>query len=181
MQARSFLVVFTGLSLASGALLLACGGTEDTPAVVDAGKDSTTNDAAPDVAQEAAVEAGCLNDASLTSLVPPDAAIGDSGATLPGCASCLKTKCGSDIGDCDKVCECKDAVIGVYKCLGQGKSFQQCAAANFIGAGQETQAIGLSLGQCATANCNAACGLSSLFQDGGADAKADAPSDAGGQ
>ncbi len=181
MQARTFLVAFAGISLASGALLLACGGTEDTPPVVDAGKDSTTTDAAPDNAAEAAVEAGCLNDGSLNSLVPPDAALGDSGATLPGCATCLKTKCSSDISDCDKLCECKDAVIGVYKCLGQGKGFQQCAAANFIGAGPDTQAIGLSLGTCAQSNCNQACGLSSFFNDGGADAKADAPTDASGQ
>ncbi|CAN5196765.1 hypothetical protein BH09MYX1_BH09MYX1_09230 [soil metagenome] len=180
MRARNIVIPVIGLSLCSAAFMFACGGTEDTPPVVDAGKDGTTIvDAAPDTAAEAAVEAGCATDASLTSLVPPDAAIGDSGATLPGCAACLKTKCASDINDCDKLCECKDAVIGVYDCLGKNKGFQQCAVANFVGAGQETQTIGFSLGTCAQASCNTECGVSSFIQDAGT---GDAgPKDAGGQ
>lgn len=176
-RARNLIIPVVGLSLVTGAFMFACGGTEETPPAVDAGKDGTV-EAAVDAAPEAAAEAGCATDASLFTLVPPDAAIGDSGATLPGCAKCLTAKCKNDIGDCDKVCECKDAVNGVYDCLGKGKSLQQCGAANFLGAGQETQAIGISLVGCVQANCNAECGVSSFLQDGGADS---GPKDAGGQ
>lgn len=177
MRARIIIVPVLGLSLFSGAFMFACGGDETTPTPVDAGKDVTV-DAAKDVGIDAPIDAGCLTDANLTSLVPPDAAIGDSGATLPGCASCLKTKCSTDINDCNKLCECKDAVVGVYQCLGQGKGFQQCALANFIGAGPDTQAIGQSLGTCAVRNCYGECGIGSLFSDAGTDS---GPKDAGGQ
>lgn len=178
MRARTLLVLVVGSTLSSAAFMFACGGSETTPTPVDSGADVTLDvakDVTPDVGP---VDAGCLTDVSLNDLVPPDAAIGDSGATLPGCATCLKTSCSSDINACDKVCECRDAVNGVYKCLGQGKGFQQCAAANFIGAGQETQSIGLSLGQCATASCFGQCGLGSLLNDAGLDS---GPKDAGGQ
>ncbi len=166
MRARTIVFSGLGLSLAAASFLFACGGTEETPAPVDAGKDVTV-DAPQDVAPDnAVVDAGCAVDGSLNTLTPPDAAIGDSGATLPGCATCLKTKCSSDINACDQLCECKEAVFGVYDCLGKGKGFQTCAVTNFVGAGQETQTIGLSLGQCAGTNCSVQCGLSALL-DGG--------------
>ena len=160
MRARHILLFLAVASCSVTGLLVACGGTSDTPPPVDAGKDGTLDaakDAAPDV-----VDAGpipCATDADLFTVAIPDGNIGDSGVSVQACGTCLKTSCKTDISDCNKICDCKDAVIGLYDCLSKGKGLQTCGIQNFLGASQDTQNIGLSLVGCASSKCKDACGL----------------------
>ena len=162
MRARHILLLLAVASCSVTGLLVACGGTADDTANLDAGKDVTV-DAPKDLGAPDVVDAGptpCLTDADLLTMPLPDANIGDSGGSVQACGTCLKTSCNSDISDCNKICDCKDAVVGLYDCLGKGKSLQTCGIQNFLGASQETQNIGLSLVGCASSKCKVQCGLS---------------------
>lgn len=165
MRARHILLLVAVASCSVAGLLVACGGTADDTAQTDAGKDVTV-DAPKDLGAPDVVDSGpapCLTDADLFTVAIPDGNIGDSGATVQACGTCLKTSCQSDISDCNKVCECKDDVISLYDCLAKGKGLQSCGIQNFLGASPETQNIGLSLVGCASSKCKTECGLN----DGG--------------
>lgn len=182
MRARHILLLLAVASCSVTGLLVACGGTADDTVTPDAGSDVTV-DAPKDLgAPDVVVDAGpppCATDADLFTISVPDANIGDTGVSVQACATCLKTSCKSDITDCNAVCECKDAIISVYDCLGKGKALQTCGIQNFLGAGQETQNIGVSILGCASSKCKDECGLA----DGGllpSDSGAKDASDDGG-
>jgi hypothetical protein len=161
MRARHILLLLAIASCSVTGLLVACGGTADDTVTPDAGKDVTV-DAPKDVTPDVVVDAGpppCATDADLFTVAIPDGNIADSGVSVQVCGTCLKTSCKSDISDCNKVCDCKDAVIGLYDCLSKGKGLQACGLQNFLGASQETQNIGLSLVGCASSSCKDECGL----------------------
>jgi len=181
MRARHVLLLLAVSTCSIAGLLAACGGTADDTVTPDAGADVTV-DAPKDVAPDVVVDAGpapCLTDADLFTMPLPDGNIGDSGGTVPACGTCLKTSCQTDISDCNKVCDCKDAVVGLYDCLSKGKPLQTCGIQNFLGASQETQNIGFSLVGCASSKCKTECGLTDAGLpnlDGGDSG----PKDAGG-
>jgi len=162
MRARHILLLVAVATCSVTGLLVACGGTADDTVTPDAGNDVTV-DAPKDLGAPDVVDAGpapCQSDADLFTIPIPDGSLGDSGGTVPACGNCLKTSCKTDISDCNQVCDCKDAVIGLYDCLAKGKPLQTCGLQNFLGASQDTQNIGLSLVGCASSKCKLECGLS---------------------
>jgi hypothetical protein len=166
---RKYVVAVAVGSLIGLATVGGCGGTEST---TDAGSDATTT---PDVVspkdggRDAIVEAGCSTDADITMLMLPDAAINDAGATVPGCAACLNTSCKMDISACQANCECREAVVGFFGCVGKGGQLFTCASSLITLQDPQAQQIGQALALCANASCKTQCGVPS------------APTDAGGQ
>ncbi len=158
---RSYLVFGVVLApLAGMALVTACGGSD---AGNDGGSDATTDTMlTPDVAKTPAPandasDAGCQNDVALTQYLPSaDAAIDvDAGGyNIAACTGCLKTDCATDINACNSDCACRQTVVDLVTCIGQGQeSFQQCGETALIEGDQNTQ----TLLTCALGNCEAIC------------------------
>ena len=89
----------------------------------------------------------CLPDGGLYGLDVPDASIGDAGATLPGCYSCLETLCGSQFAACNTDCGCSKSVDVFVQCMAAGTSTLSCGMS--LGGGGNPNATALL--QCAAA------------------------------
>jgi hypothetical protein len=146
--------------LAGMAILSACGQTSDDT-VGDGGPDGTTDtgqkEAAPEAAPPDASDASCANDVDLTQYLPSaDASIDvDAGGfDIAACTGCLKSQCGTDINTCNQDCECRQTVIDLVTCIGQGQeTFQQCGETALIEGDNQTQ----TLLTCALGNCESIC------------------------
>jgi hypothetical protein len=85
----------------------------------------------------------CLPDGGLLTLDVPDAAIGDSGATLPECYACFESTCPSQLEACNTDCICTKGLFGFLQCVAGGGTTVNCGAM-FAG----TDPIAQSLTQC---------------------------------
>jgi hypothetical protein len=92
-------------------------------------------------------------DAELSTLMIPDAELRETGATLPGCVSCVKTNCSNQIAACNADCTCSDVLVGVVNCLEGGTSIGECGVA-LIGPSMASGAVWACLDQ----NCLSRCG-----------------------
>jgi len=145
-------------SVASG-----CGSSTSSSPPVDSGTaEDVTMEAAPmeaaveaaaEAAPEAAVDAGCVPDASLSSIPIPDAGFGDSGIDVMACFACVQTECPSVVATCNMSCACISAVEMAAKCLGSaGGSLLNCAS--------DLSSAGISITSCPSVlGCAAACGV----------------------
>lgn len=168
MRFRLSLVAFASLLFpVSGMLAVeACGQTSDmNDAGPDAAPDHTTADVAPDVAQEA--EAGCMNDANLTQLIPEGGLDVDAGGIpLGACVGCFEGKCSSQIMMCNTDCSCRQGVLDTITCVEMTGDFQTCGTNAILNGDGQLAA----LFSCAAMNC-----LSTCQPGGPGDASTDAP------
>ena len=120
-------------SVASG-----CGSSTSNPPADSGTGEDVTMEAAPmeaaveaaveAAAPEAAVEAGCVPDASLSSIPIPDAGL-DSGINVTACLGCIQTNmlCSPIVTACNTSCSCVSAIEAFANCLEQpGASAQTC-------------------------------------------------------
>ncbi len=146
-------------SVASG-----CGSSSSNPPVDSGTGEDVTMEAAPMMeaaveatveaaAPEAAVDAACVPDASLSSIPIPDAGFGDSGIDVMACFACVQTECPSVVAMCNMSCACISAVEMAAKCLGSaGGSLLNCAS--------DLSSAGISITSCPSVlGCAAACGV----------------------
>jgi hypothetical protein len=103
---------------------------------VDSGLDGTDDVSAETGTAETGFDAGlppdatveaCTPDAALTSIPPPDASIGDSGATLAGCLTCMLAGCPTLVSECSASCVCNAAFLQFEGCAAGGTSPVTCA------------------------------------------------------
>ena len=169
-----------------GAFAVGCGST-DSGTATDAGSDVTTdvavdqNNGGQDTGTDAKDGGGttCIEDSSIAQLSPPDAAIGEGGASVGLCLGCIKTNCNTELAACAADCPCNNGVESVLGCVLQGGALLTCGAP-ILGLPGNSSNLGLALGQCLGANCQAECApaVDAGPKDGASDAPADAP-DAG--
>ncbi len=179
-------VLFGSMSMGVvGAFAAGCGSTDATP-TADAGSDVTTSDVAADQASDQNTGAdvkdagsSCVEDASIATLSPPDAALADGASSVGICLGCIKGSCNAELAACAADCPCNNAVQGVIGCVLKGGQILTCGAP-ILGLPGNSSNLGLALGQCLAAGCQAECapGLDAGAKDTGTDAVADAP-DAG--
>jgi hypothetical protein len=84
----------------------------------------------------------------------PDAAIGDSGATIPGCYACFEVRCMSQFAACNADCACAKSLYGFSECVNAGGSALNCGAMFMMGSPNAAL-----LANCAASNCQLQCGL----------------------
>jgi hypothetical protein len=176
--------------------VVACGGSSDNPpeppfndggadtSVADTGKD--TNVADSNVADtNTADTAVCTPDAD-TSFIP-DAALGDSGASVGSCIGCAHTSCSAESAACAADCDCTQQIDCIFeKCsatLSQGvQKLFQCALGSGCVASPAALAPALTtLGTCILQTCPTECGVPptpDAGPDSSSDAESDAPADA---
>jgi hypothetical protein len=166
-----------------GAFAVGCGST-DNGTTTDAGTDGTA-DVAVDTATgqdtgtgDAAKDAGssCVEDSSIAQLSPPDAAIGEGGASVGLCLGCIKSNCAAELNACAADCPCNNGIESVLGCVLQGGAILTCGAPILSLPGNSSN-LGLALGQCLGTNCQAECtpAVDAGSKDGGGDAANDAP------
>jgi hypothetical protein len=112
-----------------------------------------------------------LPDGGLETLDVPDAEIGDSGATLPECYSCIESTCPRELAVCNIDCSCTMGVVGFVQCLYSGRSTIECGT-QLAGSGDPntstlTQCVGGQLAGGSGPGCLEQCGVS-LGVDAGA-------------
>jgi hypothetical protein len=101
---------------------------------------------------------GCIPGSGLYGLDVADSGIGNTGATLAGCYSCLEKACGTTFMICDTDCVCEKGVLGFLSCAEGGTSILSCGTTLESTGGPN----GAALVQCAAADCAAECGLTSV-------------------
>lgn len=185
MRASQWVLGLATASAMVAAIAVGCGGSTSGGNATDSGVADVTTEKAVEAAVEAASEAGvdappeaCTSDVNITDLPIPDASIGETGATVAGCVSCVETACPSLPAVCDMTCGCPAAFIGFEQCLGAGGSILTCAGGLAEGAG-----IPLTSLACAAA-CSPQCGLGTVIGGEGGVVEGgggDAPTDAVGQ
>jgi hypothetical protein len=192
MRARHvFMSACLGLSL-FGIIGQGCGGSTSPTSTPDAGHDSGPPDvgpvdsgsapesSAPDTstAMDTAMPA-CPIEASIENLDVPDAAIPGGDASVGTCLACAKLNCAAQEMQCDMDCACKEALEGLFKCIGGPPSMAEQCALGAIG----TEPNAFALGECIVDNCVAACGLADLIGSkdsgpSGMDGTTDSPTEA---
>lgn len=173
-----FIAFLALVPFAAIATISACGG-DDTK--TDGGPDATT-DTTPDVAKLDAgpdvFEASCTNDADLTQYLPSaDASIDvdAGGVNIASCTGCFKDNCGGQINSCNGDCDCRQGVIDLVTCVGQGTTLSTCIG-DALASGNTNL---INLIGCASNKCVATC-LPSGGDAGTDAASGDAASDATG-
>jgi hypothetical protein len=180
-----------GVSFGTAALIAACGGTSSNgnDNNKDAGSaDTSVADTAPAV--DTGTDAGedvdvpsCDTDANLSTLAPPDAALGDAGGSVGKCLACTRTSCSTEVSDCQSDCDCTSTAACLFDCLSQGSSPITCAGQCTGGGIPQGATQGLLV--CVVGSCADECNAHFGPQDAGpkdtgaADAIADAPADGG--
>jgi hypothetical protein len=180
MKLRHALLALSSALIVTGLVASGCGSTETTPTPADSGASDVTSDTpARDVVADVPRDIGpsCQKDADFTTLPIPDASLGDGGANSGTCVACVRNNCQSQANACAADCECNNAVLGFFDCIGQGRPLTQCGAV-LLTLPSGSQALGQALGLCVAGNCTSECGIPNL--DGGFDAQRDAVSDAPG-
>jgi hypothetical protein len=196
MRVRKWLLGFVVAGSATGAVVAGCGSSDNsTPPPADSGTDQTNADTGspPDAANEAgdtgSEAAACVPDADITMLMVPDAAIGDSGVTLPECYACIQTTCQAQLAACNLDCGCNTAVQQFAICIvDPTMTLTQCGTGLVVAGGSAgTPLLACVGGKVAAAlggsgpGCVAQCAPSLLMGDGGGtDGASDAAGDDGG-
>ena len=185
MRARHLVLGFATSALAATIIGVGCGGSssDNSGGTPDASNgDAVVDHFTPpvDTGSDAPTDAGvaCTVDADLATFNPPDASIGDSGATTGGCVTCTRAQCGAELSDCNKDCACKQALIDFFACVQTGKSLLACGQSVSTGLPPDTTATLQALGLCIYGGCKTACNVPTLGGDGGKDGATDAPADA---
>lgn len=180
MKLRHWMLAFSACLMVTGAVASGCGSTETTPpATTDGGGDvsvleTSTKDVTPDVPQE--VGPSCVKDADFTQFPVPDASLGDGGTNTGVCVSCVRSNCQSQANACAADCECNNAILSFFNCLGQGRALLTCLGSSQGGLSGTAQNLAIALGACVYSNCQQECGVPNL--EGGTDGQSDAPVDA---
>ncbi len=171
------------MSLAGG-FAVGCGSTTTDNPVVDAGGDTSADVTLDQGAQDTGADVkdsgvACVEDSSIATLSPPDAAIADGASSVGICLGCIKGNCDTELNACAADCVCNNAVEGIIGCVLTGTAITTCGAP-LAGLTGNSQLLGLSLGQCLIGNCRAECApnIDAGQTDSASDAPADAP-DAG--
>ena len=168
MKTRLFLgalLVGFPTALATGVLGAGCGGSSDDSASnADASQDVTAKDTATqDVVQ--IVDAGRCDDADLNTLSLPDAALGDSGASVGTCLDCTRGSCETQISACNASCQCKNDIDDALNCIAQQGGLNASCAGGLLSGGDVPAQ---NLGQCLYLSCQNECGLGGFnFGDAG--------------
>ena len=148
-----------------------CGGSESSgpAATTDGGNDAVIDNSVQDVVADKPVETGptCTKDADFTQLQVPDASLADGGTNTGACVACVKSGCSAEANACAADCECNNAVLDFFTCVGQGKSILTCGA-GLLSLPASSRALGQALGACVIQDCSQQCGVPNL--DGGSDA-----------
>jgi hypothetical protein len=176
-----WLVGWAEMGAITGMLAAGCGGDDSTPVgPEDSGTDHTTlPEAAVDAAAEtsngdARLDVTCVPNVDIARLPIPDVAIGDTGLSLPGCITCVKTSCPSEFAACAASCDCVVAIQEYLTCVTTGGDPALCGGA--LGAGPSAR--GNDLGMCvggplagadSSPGCLVECGLVSGTVGGGSD------------
>jgi hypothetical protein len=108
----------------------------------------------------------CLGDAGLYGLDIPDSGIGNTGATLAECYSCLESTCPMQFMACNTDCTCQKGVLEFFQCLASGTPTLSCGM-SLQGMGGPA---GSALVQCAAApllggpgpGCLSQCGVTGV-------------------
>ena len=189
MRARHLVLGFATSALLTAAAAtvigVGCGGSSsDNSGTPDAsnGGDAVVDHFTPpvDAGTDAPKDTGvaCAVDADLNTFNPPDASIGDSGATTGGCVTCTRAKCGSELNDCNGDCDCKQALLDFFACIQTGKSLISCGQSVSAGLPPDTTATLQALGLCLYGGCKTECNVPTLGGDAGKDGATDAQADA---
>ncbi len=175
MTAKHLLVALFATTFAAAALGAGCGGSSSDSGT-DGGGDATTDGKGDtgngpiDGASGDDAATACV-DADLANLSVADASLGDAGGSVGLCVSCSKAACGSFITQCNADCDCRDAAVQFYECVGKGGQLLACGFSAFGGLSGKSAQVGQNLGLCIYAGCKDECGLPNL--DGGGDANHD--------
>jgi hypothetical protein len=96
----------------------------------------------------------CLNDdGGIYGDDIPDSGIGDAGATVPGCFSCIQQTCPAQLMSCNGDCSCQQGADIFFRCLAAGTPPVTC---------------GMNLGEYgSSASALAQCAAPPLFDGGG--------------
>jgi hypothetical protein len=203
MRTMQWLVGLAAAGALSGLFVAGCGDdTAATPPPSDAGPaDHTTPmpEAAPmetgmgtdapsgdDSAVDGGMEA-CVPDADLATVMLPDAAIGDSSATVPECFACIATQCPTELAACSGDCTCSAVAQTFIACISSGMPAYTCGAALLGNAGADPAATALAncvggpiTGADAGPGCLAQCGIGGGGGEGGTEGGTEAGPTEGG-
>lgn len=165
MRIRFLLVCLSAGLVAGGFALLACGSTE-TEAAADAGVDAAEA-SAPDTSVADANDGAPSCDPTTDILFGiQDASMGDTGTTTGVCASCAKTKCAGELGDCSKDCICQNIAGDAVGCYMKGGNILTCGA-KFATVPVATRNIGIALFGCLNQECATECATAAFDPDAG--------------
>jgi hypothetical protein len=187
MRTIKWLVSLAVAGTAAGWIVSGCGGDDNVAGSQDSGSDHTTDHAAEAAGGEAGMDSGmeaaaCVPDADLTTLMLPDASLGDSGATVPSCFACIETTCTTEVAACNVDCACNSAVSDFVTCVAGGMSPINCgmtlAAVDMQSSNLAFCVAGTPFGP--GPGCLASCGAGGLFNDGGPDGATEGGGDDGG-
>jgi hypothetical protein len=121
-----------------------------------------------DVAQEAAVDAGCDLSSNLLDQIP-DAEIADGASTTGACVACLNSQCSQQVNSCNQLCTCKNATAKGLDCYLKNPAGATACLVAFTGAGIDlkVQTIGLGLLGCVQSKCKEGCATASFQKEAG--------------
>ncbi len=183
MRASQWLLGLATTAATVACVASGCGGSTSGGAAPDSGAADVTTDhveasvmeAAPEAAQEASVDAACMNDVIITSIPIPDGSVPGSDASAATCLQCVETDCPNLITQCNATCGCPQAFIAFEQCVGTTDAgLVACAELDLLGAGLSAGDF-LCAGPCANT-----CGvtLDGGKAESGADTSTDSPGDA---
>ena len=138
MRIRFLLVCVSAGLIGGGFAIQACGGTEETTAVSDAGPDVTVDTGIKDSSLPDTRDSAPECDPNRDFLKDiPDASIADGATTTGICVGCAKQKCKSDIDKCAANCKCQNIASGALDCYLKTQAIT--CGSPFFSAGTETR------------------------------------------
>jgi hypothetical protein len=120
------------------------------------GMEASPPEASADVSAAADAEPFyCLIDADIAHLQLPDASLGDAGASVTGCYTCVQNSCATQVSACAGDCACKENVVSFVECIGLGGAIASCLTKL---SGTDPATLGFTA--CLlTSGCMSACGV----------------------
>ena len=176
MRVPAFFLGVTVILVGAAGVMQACGGDTGTTAAADAGND--TGKDAPAPPPPPPVDAGqdsntCDPNADFITKIPGDASILDGQSSIGACASCVESKCKTEVTACNKDCKCQGVADKVLICFAESGGDQQlliqCALKMGVGAAA-LSTTSEALVACVQADCPVDCPFPT---DGGMDAPDD--------
>jgi len=188
MRTSQWLLGLATTSTIVAAVAVGCGGSTSSGNATDSGSatDVTTEHveaAAPDTGPETAPpedapSEACAVDANLSTLMVPDASIGDSGATTSECLACIQSSCSSEVTACNADCTCKTDIVSFIGCVATGMAAQTCGLPLVTGGNGPATALLTCLAGPAFGGtgpgCLSQCGVTLPSTDGGGNEGGDA-------
>ena len=175
MRIRALFLAASASCVAAGLLIQACGGDEAIAPVPEAGAPAETGtqveagggtDAGTDSATAKDSAPPCDPTADFTSKIP-DASIADGASTTGVCVACAKSKCATEVSNCNKECGCQTIASTALECYAKNPSNPLSCAAGFLSASSTTQAVGLAMFQCLREECADDCAANAFDPDAG--------------